>query len=162
MPQVRGNNGLQGIVLGSLVAYGFYRLVLKPNMVQPVRLKNYVSRIRINIPAVRFKGDNVEFDVYIQNPNPDPINISAIVGDVFVSYGGKMTKIGNLDRYGTTVIKPTAETKFTFQVRLKFLPMVAYFNDLYAGKARGQVLTFKGTITVDGRPWTIKESVKIT
>jgi LEA14-like dessication related protein len=114
------------------------------------------------MPAMRFKGDNVEFDMYVQNPNPDQLTVNAIVGDMYMAYKGKVLKIGNVFKYGDVIIKPLQETKFTFSVRLKFLPLLIYFQDLLAGKATGQILTFKGTITVDRMPWPIKESLKIS
>jgi hypothetical protein len=134
----------------------------KPFLVDRPRLNNYVRRIRVTMPAMRFKGDNVEFDMYVQNPNPDQLTVNAIVGDMYMSYKGKVLKIGNVFKYGDVIIKPLQETKFTFSVRLKFLPLLIYFQDLLDGKATGQILTFKGTITVDRMPWPIKESLKIS
>lgn len=154
------NSGLY-LVIGLGAAYAGYKLFLQPNVIEPARLKAYTQRIRVNMPTVRFKGDNVEFDVYVQNPNPNPLTINAIVGDVFISYQGKNIKLGNVDRYGDVVLKPMAETKYSFSVRLKLIPMVQYFNDILAGKARGQVVTFIGTITINKRPWPLKEVVKL-
>ncbi len=159
MAAQRGDNGLLVLGLAATAFIGWK--VIKRNVVAPAKLKAYTRRIRINIPAVRFKGDNVEFDMYVQNPNPEPLTINAIVGDVYVSYKGKQIKLGNLDRYGDVVIKPLAETKYTFAIRLKLLQMVAYFNDILAGKAVGQVFTFRGTMTIDKRPWPIVERIKL-
>lgn len=161
MSQARGNSGLIWGVL-ALGGYLLFKTVIKPDIIKPVQTAKYVTRLRVNLPAVRFKGDNVEFDLYIQNPNPGPLTIQAIVGDVFVTYGGQQMKMGNVDKYGNTVIKPLAETKFTFSVRLKALPLIKYFTDMLAGKATGQVLSFKGTVTVDGTPYPVTESLKIS
>lgn len=156
-----GNNITPWLLGGAAVFLG-YKYFFKPRVVVPAHLKAYTTRIRVNVPTVRFKGDNVEFDMYVQNPNPDPLTINAIVGDVFITYGKTNMKLGNVDRYGAVTLKPFAETKYTFSVRLKLIPLVAYFNQILAGKVKNQVATFIGTIAVNGRPWPIKESVKIS
>lgn len=161
MAEARSNSGLIWAGLGIAGAYVLYKNVIQPGIVVPHKLQQYTQKIRIQVPAVRFKGDNVEFDVYVQNPNPTPLTINAIVGDVYVTYGQKSIKMGNVSRYGDVVIKPLAETKYTFSVRLKVLSLVAYFNDILAGKAAGQTFTFKGTITINKRPWPITEHVKL-
>src|SRR5947209_1478979 len=119
-------------LFGGVVVAWFAWPLIKRNLIEPVRTEKYVQKLRVNIPSVRFKGDNVTFDMFIQNPNNDPMTIRAIVGDVYVSSNKGKTnlKLGNIDRYGATVIKPTAETKFTFSVRLKFINLVAYFNNI--------------------------------
>lgn len=160
MEQSRQNSGLLLLGVGAAAFFGYK--ILKKNVIEPKQLQAYTTRLRVNVPAMRFKGDNVEFDMYIQNPNPRPLIINAVVGDVFVAYGGKNIKLGNVDRYGKVVIKPLGETKYTFAIRLKLLPLVAYFNDILAGKAKGQAATFKGTITINGRPWPITERIKIS
>lgn len=135
-----------------------------PAIIEPLKVKQYVTRIKVQVPAVRFKGDNVEFDVYVQNPNPTPLRIDAIVGDVFVSdakRGAARLKLGNVTRYGAVMIKPLGETKYTFAVRLKFLSMLSYFNNILQGKMSGQIFTFQGTITINGRPYPITESYKL-
>jgi hypothetical protein len=158
------NSGLNwALWLGG--GYLGYKYILKPMLVEPSRLKTYTQRVRVTMPAVRFQrgGDEVEFDVYVQNPNTYAMTVQAIVGDVFISYSGKPPlKLGNVFRYGNVVIKPLGETKYTFRVRLKLIPLVQYFNDILAGKVRNQVLAFRGYATIDGRPWPIKESVPLT
>lgn len=161
----RREGSKNGLLLGAgllVGGYFLYEKVLKPGLLVPVRTAQYVKRLRVNMPAVRFKGDNVEFDVYIQNPNPTPITIDAVVGDVYLQSQSKTYKLGNVDRYGSVVIKPLAETKYTFSIRLKFLQTLAYFTDIVQGRISNQVLTFSGTVTVDKRPWPVKESYRIS
>lgn len=163
MEQTR-NSSTGLVVVGALAVGGYflYTKVIKPNVIVPLQVKKYVMQLRVNIVAVRFKGDNVEFDLYIQNPNSGPMTVKAIVGDVYVQGGkGAAIKIGNLDRYTTTIIKPTAETKFTFAIKLKFLSVLKYFQDIVAGKVNGQVLSFNGNININGKLFPIKESYKI-
>lgn len=128
----------------------------------PGRQKEYVTRMRVTLPGIKFKGDNVDFDLFIQNPNPVGLTIDAIVGEVYITYGGKSLKVGTVSRFGSTVIQPLGETKFPFSVRTKLIQLVAYFTDVYAGKVNGQVITFTGTITVNKRPFPVKESLQLT
>jgi LEA14-like dessication related protein len=161
MEQRGQNSGLLwvGIAAGG---YLLYRNVVKPNIIDPVRLKQYTGRLRVNLPAVRFKGDNVEMDLYIQNPNSYPITIRAIVGDVFVTTRqGQTIKIGNLDRYGDVVIKPLAETKYTFSIRLKVLELSVIFTTMLQGRGAGMTVTLKGTINVNDRPVPVTESIRL-
>lgn len=151
------------LTLGALGvgSYLIFTKVIKPKVKQ-LQVAQQVTRMRVTLPGIAFSGDNVDFKLYVQNPNPQPLVISAIVGDVFVTYTTGMLKLGNVFKYGSTVIKPLAETPFPFSVRLKLLPLVAYFNAIFAGKATNQVLSFVGTITVNGVPTHIKESVRIS
>ncbi len=157
----RQNSGIALAVVG-IVAYMGYKYFVKPDIIDPKRLVTYSKRIRVTMPTLRIRGDNVEFDAYIQNPNPTPLTINAIVGDVFITYQKKRIKLGNVFKYGNVVIKPLAETKYSFAIRLKFLPLLAYFQDILAGRAAGQTASFAGTITIDNRPWPIVEQLKIS
>jgi hypothetical protein len=159
----RGNNTLLWVGGGTVAAILLWRKVISPRIVQHKQLIQYSQRIRVTMPGMRFKGDNVEFDLYIQNPNPNPMTVQAIVGDLYILDPGRNVsyKLGNIFRYGAVTIQPLAETKYQLQVRTKFIQMLAYFNDLLAGKFRGQLLQFKGTITINGRPWPITEQTRI-
>ena len=149
-------------ILGGAAAWLLYAKVLKPKYVAPAKLQAYAARIRVQMPAMRFKGDNVEFDLYVQNPNPYPLTINGIVGDIWIISQAHNYKLGNVNRYGNVTLAPLMETKYTFSVRTRFLGLLPYFSDLAQGKIKNQVLTFAGTITIDKRPWPIKESLKIS
>ena len=144
----------------ALVAYLGIKYVVSP-LAKGKAIVKYASRFRFNIIAVRFKGDNINIDVYIQNPNSYPLIVRAVVGDVYViSKAGKI-KIGDVARYGTTIIRPVNETKFTITVKLKFIQLLAYFNSILAGKIADQTLQFTGTINIDNVPYPITENYKI-
>lgn len=161
MPAAHKDTG-PGWLLGiAAVGYFLYKKVLKPGVITPIKTVNYVTRLRVNMPGVRLKGNTVELDLFIQNPNTQPLAIDAIVGDVWITYSGKDMKVGNVANYPKMVLKPLAETKVLLTIKTKFLPLVAYFSDLYAGKVKGQMVTFKGTVTVNNKPWPVKESVSI-
>jgi len=156
-----------GLLVGGGILAGLcllYTRVVKPKFVIPLETKNYVTRMRVNPPVVRFKGNYVEFDLPIENPNSAPLIIKAIVGDIFViSNDGKTVyKLGTVSRYGTFVIQPVAESKFTFQVRMKLLQEVAFFSDIFAGKIHGMLFTFSGNVNINGQLFPVKESVKIS
>jgi len=164
MPAAERNNGsalLVGVgVLGA--AWLLYKKVLRPDVITPLKTKHYIMQLRFNLVAVRFKGDNVEFDVYIQNPNSQPMRIGAIVGDAYVvDQSGKSMKLGNVARYTQTVLKPQAETKFTFSVRLRALQLVAYFTRIIQGQISHQAVTFVGSININGRLYPVRESYQI-
>lgn len=153
------------VILGALAIGGYllYKRVVVPNVVVPVQTKKFIKRLRVNVPSVRFKGDDVEFDMYIQNPNNTDITVKAIVGDVFVmgAKEKKPIKLGNINRYGSTTIRRISETKFTFKVRTKFLNLISYFSQMFNGKLTGQVFSFIGTINIDGRPYPVNQSYRI-
>jgi len=159
----RGENN-SGLILGIVVVGGYflYKDYIHPNVIAPKKLVTYAKKLRVNIPGMKLKGDMVYLDLFIQNPNPDPVTINAIVGDAWITYQGNALKMGNIASYPNIVIQSLGETKYTFPIRLKFAPLVAYFNDLLAGKATGQAATFKGTVTVDKRAWPVQETLKIS
>ncbi len=162
MEQARANN--TPLILGALVLGGLvlYKKVIRPDFIQPVATKKYVRRLAVRMPGVAFKGDDVILDLFIQNPNPTPMKIDAIVGDIYINYKGKRLKVGNADNYPRLVIRPLGQTKFLLTVKTKLPQLVVYFQDVFAGKATGQVVEFLGTITIDGRPWPVKETKKIS
>lgn len=157
----RQNSGLGWVVAG--VAGFFIVRGLVRRIAEPVAIKQYADRILVNIPAVRFKGDDVEFDIYIQNPNSYPMTINALIGDVTITSNNGRTvhKLGNIRKYGRTIIQPVSETKIQLAIRLKFLPLLAYFNDLLAGKIKGQIFRFDGTININGRPYPVHQQKQI-
>src|SRR5215216_3145098 len=111
----RANTGL--LITAAVLGGGYLLLkpIIKRNIIEPKRLMAYKTLLRVNMPTAKFKGDDVEFDLYVQNPNNYPLTVRAIVGDVFLSSQNKRYKLGNIKRYGDTVIKPVAETKYTFR-----------------------------------------------
>lgn len=150
-----------GVVLAG--GYFLYKKVLQPNVITPIQTKHYVMRLMVNIIAVRFKGDNVEFDLYVQNPNSQPMKVGAIVGNVFVTdQAGRATKLGNVYHYQQIVLKAQGETKVTMSIRLKFLGMLKYFQDMIAGKITNQSFSFVGNININGRLYPVKESYRIS
>jgi LEA14-like dessication related protein len=122
-------------------------------------------RLQVQVTAVRLKGKNVEFDLVIQNPNPTPLTVSAIVGDVFVTntVAGKpqTVKIGHVDKYGTNVIKPTAANKFILDIQMKLVNEFIWLSEVAQGKVSGMMFGFAGTVTINGKPYPIKEAYKL-
>jgi len=146
---------------GAGVAWWVYKKVIAPAS-KAVKAERYVARFRFNIIKVKLSGDNVDMDVYIQNPNSYPMVIKAIVGEVWInsSSTGRL-KVGNVARYGTAVIQPVSETKFPIVVKLRFIQVLAYFNNLISGKMKNQVLQFTGTINIDNVPYPVNESYQL-
>ncbi len=148
------------MVVGGIFAW---KKIIKPDVIEPVQTKNYLSRIMIELAGVKIKGKDVNFNVHIENPNEVPMVIKSIVGAVVVeSNDGKTAyPLGNLNKFGNTVIKPNAQTDFPFSVAIRTLPLFTYFSDLLAGKIRGQLLRFKGTININGKDYPVNETFKI-
>lgn len=157
-----GENSAAPWIIGGIAAWLGYKYILKPRIVEPAKLMTYTARLRVQMPAIRFKGDNVEVDIYIQNPNSYPVTINAIVGDVYMITNAGTFKLGNITRYGDVVIKPLGETKYTLGMRERFLGFLPYFTAIAAGKVAHQTAAFNGTVTVNKRPWPIKESLRIS
>jgi hypothetical protein len=157
-----GDSGLLWTGVLAVGGYMLYNNFIKPNIVEPKRLMTYTARLRVYMPAARFKGDDVEFDIYIQNPNSYPLTVKAVVGDVFLFSQSKRYKLGNVARYGDVIIKPTAETKYTFKVRTHFLGLLPYFQDMIEGRIKHQTVSFQGYININGRPWPVKEGYRIS
>jgi LEA14-like dessication related protein len=157
------NKALVWVGAGVTGLYLLYRFI-RPRVIEPKQLQAYSQRVRIYMPTVRFKGDQVNFDLYVQNPNSDALLIRAIVGEVYMINGanGQATKIGHIARYGDTVIKPLSETKFELSVRIKFIQLLGTFNNILAGKVAGITIAFQGTININNRPWPIKEKARIS
>ena len=151
-----------GWLIGGGLAFLAYKAIIAPRL-KGQQLKQYIARFTMQIIGVHFKGDNLEIDVYIQNPNSFPIVIRAVVGELFVHapQGGRL-KVGNINRYGTTIVKPVSETKFVMSIRLRFIELLAYFNKIMAGKMRGQVLQFVGNINIDGLPYPVNITYPIS
>ena len=154
------------LLLGTAVGWGLYELVkrvIKPNVIEPIRLHQYVERIRIGkIYAVKFKDDTVQFKFPIENPNNKPMTVDAIVGDVYASdRRGQRIKLGTINHYGHNVINPLAATDFDLVVRIKLVNEFIYLSKMLQGNWRGQAFTFIGTVNANGRPWPVKETIVV-
>lgn len=159
---IREDSGPTFLLLG-LGGYFAYKAILQPMLLKPAAIKRYTGRFRVNIIGVHLKGDNITFDVYIQNVNDYPINIKAIVGDMFlISNNGKTSiKLGNINRYGIVTVKPIGETKYPITLRTKFVSLVQYFSGLLQGTLRGQIIKFVGNINIDGSIYPLNLSYKL-
>lgn len=169
MAQQQGNGNNTFIIVGALGvgAYFLYKRQVKPvvkEIVQAKAVKKAVPALRVMIPVVKLTKTSLDFGIRIENPTPTAITVKAIVGEVhLVSNDGKTNyKIGNVDKYGTTVVKPTAQTDFSFSVKLKAVELFRYFTDLVQGKIKGQMVVFTGTINIDGHAVPVKEQYKIS
>jgi hypothetical protein len=154
------------LVIGGLAvaALLLYRHVLVPNIVVPTKLKNDAERLRIGkLQKVKLNKDTVEFDFPVENPNSDAMTIKAIVGDVYVSdaSGKQAVKLGAVNHFGTDVIKPTAATNFQLIAKINLVNEFIYISNVLAGKWKGGILSFRGTVNVNNRPWPVNESIRL-
>ncbi len=80
----------------------------------------------------------------------------------YVTYNKEEVNVGNVHNYPRKVLKPLGETNLWLTVETRMLPMVKYFSDIFAGKVSHQSVTFRGTVTIDGTPWPVTETKKIS
>ena len=163
----REGSGLLWVAGIGLVAVMLWRKLNNAGIVndpvEAMKMKGNVERLRIGkLQKVKMAKDNIEFDFPIENPNNDPLTIKAIVGDVYIAdKNGKALKIATVNHYGTDVIRPTAATNFQLFAKVKLLNEFVYLSKVFNGTWQGAVLTFNGTVNANGRPWPIRESVRI-
>jgi hypothetical protein len=158
-----GGGGVITLLLIGVGGYFVYEKVLKPGVLKKVQIANYARTLKVNVPGIKLKGDTVEVDMFIQNPNPTPLMINAVVADVtIITKEGAAYKIGNLDRYGTVTVKPMNQTQYTFPIKLKALNMVALLTQMFSGKVSGLTAKIDGAITIDKSVIPIHETVRIS
>jgi len=147
----------------ALAGYLFFKGTVKPLAIMPVKVANYFSRLRFLISGVKLKGQNLEFELFVENPNEVPLQIHSVVGDVYLESNDSKTiyKLGNVTRYGFVTIKSNGETKYAFSIRLKLLQLAGALSDFLAGKLKGRYLRFIGTININGTDWPLNLTYKI-
>lgn len=167
MPEQQHHSELGPILLGiGLLGGGYllYKKVIKPDLVVPLQTKNYVERMKIGkIQGVHFKKDTIEFKFPIENPNVKPMEIDAIVADIFITdkKTNQPMKLGSIYHYGKSIIKPLGATEFDLVVKINLVTEFVELSKLFGGTFKGQVLTLKGTVTVNGKPWPVTERIDI-
>lgn len=159
------SGGGGGLLLAGLAVGGYFLFtkVIRPQVVVPLKMKNYVERLRLGkINGFKIKKDTIEFKFPVENPNNGPMVVKAIVGDVYVSDNkGQRIKLGTINHFGTDNIKPLGSTEFDLVVKIKAVSEFLYLSKIYAGKWIGQNFSFVGTVNANNRPWPINETVKI-
>lgn len=162
----RQGNGI--LVLGGLAALGFflYEKFLKPGAAEFTTSES-ATRLRVTIPGVKLTGQDLEFKMFVQNPNSQALVIKSIVGEVYMllnngTNGANRLHVGNVAHYGTDVIKPNNQTGIDLVVQLKLLQAVSYVTQILSGKVNNQALYFTGTINANGKPWDITEKMQLS
>jgi len=158
-----GGGGVLIIAGVGLLALSVYRNVIKPKILVPIAVRKYIDNIRISLPQVKIRKDSVDFTIRLQNPNPTPMSIQALVGNVLIAtnQGETVFNLGAVNKYGNTIIQPEGETIVPFSIKMKALPLLEYLSQLMAGQVHGQVLHFRGNITIDNRVYPANTSFAI-
>lgn len=168
MAKQQGNGGIVTLAVVGIVGWMGWKYVL-PHIINPIRTANYAARINVQLGHVKMSKTGIEFQLKLQNPNMQPMNLANIVGNVFVNYGRKdVINLGSVAHYahgGDQVIKPNGETDIEIVVKLSGAGAVLYFLQSAAG-ASNQVITFLGNITLGvghnkPAPVHVIESVKV-
>lgn len=157
------NTGL--IILGLVAVGGYfaYKKIIKPDILHPLKVQQVTKQLRVYITGVKIAKGNVNFSLRVENPNSMPITIKALVGDTAIVLNGTQTiKIGNVSKYGNTVIAPTSQTEVSFSIKIEPVNFIAYSTFLLAGKVTHQAFVFSGNINIDGNTYPVKETFTIS
>lgn len=157
------------VFTGVALIGGYYLLkgsknLFHTNVIVPKQTADYISRLRVLMGGVKFRGKEIEFNLSIENPNDKPVTIKSIVGDVFAesNQGATKVKLGNLDRFGVTVIKPNGATSYPFKITLKLLNTAGFISQMLMGQVKGILLRFIGTINIDGNDYPVNKTFLIS
>lgn len=149
------------------VGYYAYKHWLKPGVLVPIETKHQVMRMQITNAKVGLdiKGKKLWLSFVINNPNNQPMRITAIVGHATVYQSDPKKpglRIGDVDEFKPIEIRPTAATPVKLTFNLKAFNSIAYLVQVLTGAWKGQFLDFQGTINANNRPWPIHERIKMS
>lgn len=125
--------------------------------------KKYESMVVGKFFNVKFKGDSLQFEFNISNPNHTDLAIHDVVGDVYITNakGGNAILVGKVNHKGMTVIKPNGQHLFSMVVVIKAIQAIQFLVGVFTGKLKNQWLLFRGNIVVNGKDWPITEHARI-
>ncbi len=144
--------------VGLGIAYVGYKKFVQPYVVIPVPAQLYLKRLLIVIKHVRIRGNEVQFDLSVNNPNDKPLTIKSVVGLVYMNN----IPVGEVSNYGNTIITPNAETVIPLAVKLRTIAVITYLLNAIQGKKLGQAFIFKGAVNVNGTPLKVGEKYKLS
>jgi LEA14-like dessication related protein len=156
------DNTLVWLLLG-VGGYLLYKKVVKPDIVIPARLNQYVQHMQAVIEGVKLTPSKLTFDIKIENPNPNPMLIDSVVGEIWViSNDGKTNfNVGNVAQYPKVTIQPNANTDVSVSIGLKVPTLIAYIVMLLQGTLKNQFLQFRGTVNANNQDWPITENYQL-
>jgi len=153
---------------GGLLAWVLYERVIKPRVIAPAKLLHFTNQLRMYLIGVKFKGDDVIFDLRLQNPDSTALTINALVGEVTVlippmgNIPPRRYKLGKAANYQKITIGPTSETRYNLVVKTRFLGLLPWFVDMVQGRVNNQRYLVTGTININGRTWPLNKQLALT
>lgn len=162
-----GGRALPWILGLGVLGYLGYKYVVKPKVLLPIQTKNYVDRIQITDAgfSLDLKHTRGELSFVINNPNPKPMLIQAIVGHVTIYQADPKKpgiRLGDVDHFQPIEIKPFTGLRVRLSILLKAVNSIAYLASVLTGGWKGQILNFQGTVTANGHPWPINQTLKLS
>lgn len=155
--------GLFPLLLIAGVGYFAYKKFLVPGVIKPLQVKKEVKTMRVEIVGFRIKGNSIEFDMLVLNPNTVPLILDAVMGNVFIVDQTKTPiKIGYVSKAGPVTIKAAQSTKITFAITLKAVNTIALLLNMEQGKITSMSMVFDGAVSLDKKTYPVRETYKIS
>lgn len=170
MARASDNGGGVGVLIFAglaFLAYKGYEEILKPDVIKPLKTKAFVQRLQITGGkfGLDLKRMQASIGFVINNPNPADLKIQAIVGHITVLESDPNKpgfKIGDIDRFQPINIKPLSAIPVTLTASIKAINAAAYLAEVIAGKWKGQRVNFQGTVTANGTPYPVNETINMS
>jgi len=162
-----GGGGVVALAAVGLTAWLGYKFFIKPRVLVPIATKKFVERLQITDAGfdLDLKHTRGTISFVINNPNPRPMVINAIVGHITVYQADPKKpgfRLGDIDHFKPIVIKPYAGERVRLGVLIKAVNTAAWVASVVTGAWKGQIVNFQGTITANGRPWPINQTIKLS
>lgn len=143
---------LVGLGIGALV----FRSKFNPIVIDPGIAKRYLNRLLINVVAFKFDQRNRSLNIAlrIDNPNPNPISIQSIVGQVYF----QNQLLGDVAYYSQKEIPALRNTSVILAIMIKNPNIVLYITQYLLQGGQNQKVDFVGNISVNGQVLAVKES----
>ena len=126
------------------------------NIIQPKKTLAYAERLQLTGAKFRLdlKRKQVDIMFTVNNPNPKPMHIDAVVGRVTMhsNNAAQSFVIGNIDKFGVLDLAPVSQKQITLTAKMNAINSIAYLAEVLQGKWQGQFINFQGTITANGGP----------
>lgn len=160
-------SGAGPVILLAVLGAGFllFRKGIKKT-VKEVKMVKQVTRMQITNAkvGVNLKHKQIGISFVINNPNPAPMKVQAIVGHITVYQSDPKQpgfRLGDIDRFKPIEIKALSANPVTLTVTLKAVNVLGYLAKMAQGTWKGQIIEFNGTITADGIPFPVNENIRV-
>lgn len=130
------------MTLGALAAVAFAYNRSSNTIDQQLQFRT----VRVRAGKIKLKGNRLEVGIIISNPSSDSPVINSVVGEVYLN--GR--KLGNVENFTRTVVKPNDKTTLYLDVRVMLLQLLTELNDM-ANKKLKVELGLTGSMNINDR-----------